>query len=91
MINFPFGTNGKLIILGVPILKHITVIISILHLKIQIISSLLLIIFLLLFLITNAHLSSLLSFLLYFFSKRRHLIYNLIPVNFLNENNPFKK
>ena len=25
MINFPFGTNGKLIILGVPILKHITV------------------------------------------------------------------
>ena len=24
MINFPFGTNGKLIILGVPILKHIT-------------------------------------------------------------------
>ena len=27
MINFPFGTNGKLIILGVPILKHITVII----------------------------------------------------------------
>ena len=28
MINFPFGTNGKLIILGVPILKHITVIIS---------------------------------------------------------------
>ena len=26
MINFPFGTNGKLIILGVPILKHITVI-----------------------------------------------------------------
>ena len=27
MINFPFGTNGKSIILGVPILKHITVII----------------------------------------------------------------
>ena len=25
MINFPFGTNGKLIILGVPILKPITV------------------------------------------------------------------
>ena len=25
MINFPFGTNGKLIIEGVPILKHITV------------------------------------------------------------------
>ena len=25
MINFPFGTNGKFIILGVPILKHITV------------------------------------------------------------------
>ena len=25
MINFPFGTNEKLIILGVPILKHITV------------------------------------------------------------------
>ena len=25
MINFPFGTNGKLIILRVPILKHITV------------------------------------------------------------------
>ena len=24
-INFPFGTSGKLIILGVPILKHITV------------------------------------------------------------------
>ena len=23
MINFPFGTNGKSIILGVPILKHI--------------------------------------------------------------------
>ena len=29
MINFPFGTNGKLIILGVPILKHITVVIEI--------------------------------------------------------------
>ena len=29
MINFPFGTNGKLIILGVPILKHITVMIGI--------------------------------------------------------------
>ena len=26
MINFPFGTNGKSIIIGVPILKHITVI-----------------------------------------------------------------
>ena len=26
MINFPFGTNGKLIILVVPILKHITVV-----------------------------------------------------------------
>ena len=25
IINFPFGTNGKLIVLGVPILKHITV------------------------------------------------------------------
>ena len=25
MINFPFATNGKLIILGVPILKHFTV------------------------------------------------------------------
>ena len=25
MNNFPFGINGKLIILGVPILKHITV------------------------------------------------------------------
>ena len=25
MINFPFGTNGKLFILGVPILKHMTV------------------------------------------------------------------
>ena len=25
MINFPFGTSGKSIILGVPILKHITV------------------------------------------------------------------
>ena len=25
MINFPFGTNGKAIIVGVPILKHITV------------------------------------------------------------------
>ena len=25
MINFPFGTNGKSIILGVPILKHVTV------------------------------------------------------------------
>ena len=24
MINFPFGTNGNSIILGVPILKHIT-------------------------------------------------------------------
>ena len=27
MINFPFETSGKLIILGVPIHKHITVII----------------------------------------------------------------
>ena len=26
MMNFPFGTNGKFIILGVPILKHIRVI-----------------------------------------------------------------
>ena len=26
MINFPFGTNGKLTILGVLILKHITVV-----------------------------------------------------------------
>ena len=25
MINFPFGTNGKLIILRVPIIKHIAV------------------------------------------------------------------
>ena len=25
MINFPFGTNGKFIMLGVPVLKHITV------------------------------------------------------------------
>ena len=25
MINFPFGANGKLIILGVQILKHVTV------------------------------------------------------------------
>ena len=25
MVNFTFGTNGKLIILGVPILKYITV------------------------------------------------------------------
>ena len=25
IMNFPFGTNGKLIILGVPILKHIRV------------------------------------------------------------------
>ena len=25
MINFPFGTNGKSITLGVPIFKHITV------------------------------------------------------------------
>ena len=24
-INFPFGTNGKLMVLGVPILKHIRV------------------------------------------------------------------
>ena len=28
MINFPFHTDGKLIILGVPILKHITVFIK---------------------------------------------------------------
>ena len=27
-MNFPFGTNGKFIILGVPILKHIRVFIS---------------------------------------------------------------
>ena len=26
-INFPFGTNGKLIILGAPIFKHMTEII----------------------------------------------------------------
>ena len=26
MIKFPFGTNGKSIILGVPILKHIIVV-----------------------------------------------------------------
>ena len=25
MMNFPFGTNGKFIILGVPILKHFRV------------------------------------------------------------------
>ena len=25
IINFPFGTNGKLIFVGVPILKHIMV------------------------------------------------------------------
>ena len=25
-INFPFGTNGKLMVLGVPILKHFRVI-----------------------------------------------------------------
>ena len=25
MMNFPFGTNGKLLFLGVPILKHIRV------------------------------------------------------------------
>ena len=25
-MNFPFGTNGKFIILGVPILKHIRVV-----------------------------------------------------------------
>ena len=25
-MNFPFGTNGKFIILGVPILKHIGVV-----------------------------------------------------------------
>ena len=28
MITFPFGTNGKLTILGVPIFKHITVIVK---------------------------------------------------------------
>ena len=28
IINFPFGTNGKLIVLGVPILKHITVLLD---------------------------------------------------------------
>ena len=28
IINFPFGTNGKLIILGVPILKHIMIIMN---------------------------------------------------------------
>ena len=26
MMNFPFGTNGEFIILGVPILKHIRVV-----------------------------------------------------------------
>ena len=26
IINFPFGTNGKLMVLGVPILKHFRVI-----------------------------------------------------------------
>ena len=26
IINFPFGTNGKLIVLGVPILTHIMVV-----------------------------------------------------------------
>ena len=31
MINFPFGTNGKSINLGVPILKHITLQSSLLH------------------------------------------------------------
>ena len=25
ILNFPFGTNGKLMVLGVPILKHIKV------------------------------------------------------------------
>ena len=25
-VNFPFGTNGKLMVLGVPILKHVCVI-----------------------------------------------------------------
>ena len=33
MINFPFGTNGKLIILGVPILKHITIYSFAIHLS----------------------------------------------------------
>ena len=28
MMNFPFGTNGKFIILGVPVLKHIRVCLS---------------------------------------------------------------
>ena len=28
IINFPFGTNGKLIVLGVPILKHFRVLFS---------------------------------------------------------------
>ena len=31
MMNFPFGTNGKFIILGVPILKHIRVYTSIMR------------------------------------------------------------
>ena len=26
IINFPFGTNGKLMVLGVPILKHFRVV-----------------------------------------------------------------
>ena len=30
-MNFPFGTNGKFIILGVPILKHIRVFIFYIH------------------------------------------------------------
>ena len=29
MMNFPFGTNRKFIILGVPILKHIRVLIKV--------------------------------------------------------------
>ena len=31
IMNFPFGTNGKFIILGVPILKHIRVFYGILQ------------------------------------------------------------
>ena len=39
MINFPFGTNGKLIILGVPILKHITIYCIITHYKVSVVLS----------------------------------------------------
>ena len=28
IINFPFGTNGKLMVFGVPILKHFRVVVS---------------------------------------------------------------